>query len=105
MGLFLVTLHRSGPSYDRALPLEEQAGWREHAAFMDELVDAGRVVLGGPLADDHRVVLVVEGASDADVRAALAADPWHPSHLVVASVEPWTIRLDATPRKARPQSR
>src|SRR3954453_13736041 len=59
MGLFLVTLQRSGPSYSPGLALEEQHGWTEHAAFMDGLVDVGVVVLGGPLDDDHRVVLVV----------------------------------------------
>ena len=98
MGLFLVTLHRSGPSYDAALSLEEQSGWAEHAAFMDSLVDDGSVVLGGPLADDHRVVLAFEAGSEDGVRRALADDPWHPSHLVIDSVEAWTIRLDGTVR-------
>ena len=98
MRLFLVTLHRSGPSYDPSLALEEQTGWTEHAAFMDELVDAGFVVLGGPLEHGHRVVLAVEAESESVVRRRLAEDPWHPSHLVVDSVEPWTIRLDGTRR-------
>jgi len=98
MAFFLVTLHRSGPAYDPGLQLEEQSGWNEHAAFMDRLVEAGFVVLGGPLADDHRVVLAVEADSEDDVRRTLAPDPWHESHLVVVSVEPWTIRLDGTGR-------
>jgi hypothetical protein len=98
MGLFLVTLRRSGPSYLPGLALEEQHGWTEHAAFMDGLVDVGVVVLGGPLDDDHRVVLVVEGATEDDVRRTLAEDPWHLSHLVVDSVDSWTIRLDGTRR-------
>jgi hypothetical protein len=29
------------------------------------------------------------------VRATLARDPWSETHLVVAAVEPWTVRLDA----------
>jgi hypothetical protein len=98
MGLFLVTLHRSGPSYDPALLLEQQSGWEEHSDFMDGLVDDGSVVLGGPLGDDHRVVLAVEAESEDGVRRALAEDPWHPSHLEIASVEAWTIRLDGTVR-------
>jgi hypothetical protein len=61
---------------------------------MDALVDAGFVVLGGPLGDEFRVVHVVEAESEADVRATLARDPWSGSHLVVDAVEPWTIRLD-----------
>jgi hypothetical protein len=61
---------------------------------MDDLVDRGFVVLGGPLADEHRVVLAVEAESEDAVHATLAADPWSDTHLRTESVEPWTIRLD-----------
>jgi uncharacterized protein YciI len=61
---------------------------------MDELVDRGFVVLGGPLADERRVVLAVEAESEDAVRAILASDPWTDTHLRTASVELWTIRLD-----------
>ena len=98
MATFLVIVHRTGPEWDGTRPLEGQSGWSAHAAFMDELVDAGFVVLGGPLEDGHRVVLAVEAESVSVVRRTLAEDPWHPSHLVVDSVEPWTIRLDGTRR-------
>jgi hypothetical protein len=92
---FLVVLRRAGPDWDPSRPLEEQSGWPAHAAFMDGLVDSGSIVLGGPLADEHRVVHVVEAGSEAEVRATLARDPWSGSHLVVDAVEPWTLRLDA----------
>jgi len=93
--MFLVTLKRSGPRWDASKPLEEQSGWPEHAAFMDGLVDEGFIVLGGPLADEHRVMHAVEAESEDAVRATFARDPWSESHLRVATVEPWTIRLDA----------
>jgi uncharacterized protein YciI len=92
---FLVTIHRSGPEWDPSRPLEGQSGWQEHAEFMDALVDSGFIVVGGPLGDEHRVVHVVEAESEEAVRETLAADPWRETHLVVASVEPMTIRLDA----------
>ena len=92
--MFLVTLHRSGPQWDASKPLEEQSGWPEHATFMDGLVDEGFLVLGGPLADEHRVMHAVEAESEEAVRATLARDPWSGTHLRVAAVEPWTIRLD-----------
>jgi hypothetical protein len=93
---YLVVLHRSGPDWrNAALPLEEQLGWDEHAAFMDSLVSDGFVVLGGPLADGHRVVHAVEAGSEDEVRATLARDPWSGTRLRVTSIEPWTIRLDA----------
>jgi uncharacterized protein YciI len=92
--MFLVMLERSGPQWDRSRPLEEQSGWPEHAAFMDGLVDEGFIILGGPLADEHRVTHVVEAKSEDAIRATLARDPWSETHLRVATIEPWTIRLD-----------
>jgi len=94
MAMFLVVLKRSGPEWDPGRPMEEQSGWAEHASFMDALVDAGFLVLGGPLADDHRVVHVIEAESEDAVRARLAADPWSDTHLKVHSIDAWTIRLD-----------
>ena len=96
--MFHVVLTRSGPQWRRGLPLEEQSGWPEHAAFMDGLVNAGYIVLGGPLADEVRVVHAVEAESENAVRATLARDPWSETHLVVDTIEPWTIRLDARRR-------
>src|SRR4051794_37289652 len=98
MAMFLVAARRAGPQYELARPLETQPGWEEHAAYMDALVEAGFIVLGGPLADEERVVYVVEAESEEAVRARLARDPWSESHLVVESVEPWTIRLDGRRR-------
>ena len=95
MTTFLVVLRRSGPDYDLSRPLEEQSDWRAHAAFMDELVDQGFIVLGGPLADEERVVHVVEAESEEGVRATLARDPWSETHLRVETIDPWTLRLDA----------
>ena len=96
--MFLVIVRRSGPEWDAARALEEQSGWTEHAAFMDGLVEAGFIVLGGPLADEERVAHVLEAESEAQVRATLARDPWSETHLRVESVEPWTIRLDGRRR-------
>ena len=94
MPMFLVILTRSGPEWQARRPLEEQSGWTEHAAFMDGLESEGFIVLGGPLADEHRVAHAVEAESEQSIRARLAADPWSGSHLEVAAIEPWTIRLD-----------
>jgi uncharacterized protein YciI len=94
MAMFHVVLHRSGPAWDPALPLEEQSDWDAHASFMDGLAEAGFIVLGGPLADEHRVVHVVEAESEDEIRATLGRDPWSESHLLIEAIDPWTIRLD-----------
>jgi uncharacterized protein YciI len=93
--MFHVVVLRSGPEWDASRPLEEQSGWDEHAAFMNRLVDEGFILLGGPLADEHRVVHAVEAESEDAVRATLARDPWSETHLRVDAIEPWTLRLDA----------
>ena len=96
--MFLVVLRRSGPEWDPARPLEEQSGWLAHASFMDGLVDDGFIILGGPLADEVRNAHVVEAESEEVVRARLARDPWSETHLLVESIDPWTIRLDGRRR-------
>lgn len=98
MTTYFVVERRIGPEWDPSQPLEGQSGWLGHAAFMDGLVDDGFVMLGGPLADERRVVLVVEAASESEVRAVLGRDPWSGTHLVVESVDEWTIRLDGRAR-------
>lgn len=92
--MFLMVLRRTGPQWHKSRSFEEQSQWLEHAAFMDSLVDQGFVVLGGPLADEERVVLAIEADSEDDVRATLAGDPWSDTHLVIDSIDGWTIRLD-----------
>jgi uncharacterized protein YciI len=95
MATFLVLVRRTGPEWDSSRPMEEQSDWDAHAEFMDGLVDDGFIVLGGPLADEERVAHVIEADSEQAVRATLARDPWSNTHLVIDSIEPWTLRLDA----------
>ena len=95
MPAFLVLVRRSGPQWDPSRPLAEQSDWPAHAAFMNGLVDAGFIVLGGPLADEQRVVHAVEAESEDAVRATFARDPWSGTHLELDTIEPWTLQLDA----------
>jgi hypothetical protein len=96
--MFLVELHQSGPAFDRSRPLEQQSLWDEHAKFMDDLVDVGFIVLGGPVWNGPRVVHAIEADSEDEIRATLARDPWSETHLQIAAIEPWTIRLDGRKR-------
>jgi uncharacterized protein YciI len=85
-----------GPAWDPAVPMRQQEGWPEHAAFMDALVEEGFVLLGGPIGDgsSHRILLIVEAVDEAAVRARLAADPWlDNARLSLTSVDQWTVLL------------
>lgn len=96
---FLVE-HLHGPAWDQRRARREQAGWDEHAAFMDELVDEGVVLLGGPLGDidGEKSILICRAKSEAEIRDRLALDPWAQSILTIDSVQPWTIWLRANTR-------
>jgi hypothetical protein len=95
--MYYVVVRRTGPAWDPARALEEQVDWDAHAAYMDALVEQGVIILGGPLADERRVVLACAAEDETSLREALAGDPWSGSHLEVVSVDAWTIRLDGRP--------
>jgi hypothetical protein len=46
---FAVTVAH-GPAWDASRPMREQDEWHAHARYMDQLVDEGFIVLGGPVA-------------------------------------------------------
>jgi uncharacterized protein YciI len=76
--------------------MREQKNWDEHARFMDALVDDGFVVLGGPLDDGERVLLILNAQSRQAIEARLADDPWTPMGVRrIAKVERWEILLNA----------
>ena len=97
--MYFLVKRAHGPNWDTSRARREQDGWDAHAAFMDELVGEGFIVLGGPVGegDGHSALLVVEADSEADVRARLADDPWQEDMLATESIEPWTIFLRGSP--------
>lgn len=94
--MYLVTTTRRGcPEWEPGTPPSQHPRWAEHAAFMSGLVGDGFALLGGTLDGDERGLLVVDAASEDEVRSTLGRDPWLGSHFRIESVEHWTIRLDA----------
>ena len=90
-----------GPAWIATAPMRDQALWAEHAAFMNALAAEGFVILGGPLGTGEEVLLVIDAASEDNIRARLAADPWTDARLlVIKSAQPWTVLLEG---RAGPQ--
>ena len=58
--------------------MPEQEKWAEQAAFMNALADDGFVVLGAPLGDGARILLIIDADSEGAIQTRLAADPWTP---------------------------
>jgi uncharacterized protein len=94
--LFAVITERAA-NWEEGRPLREQAGWSEHAAFMDALAEEGWVVVGGPISDEgnfHRALLIIEAESEAEIEARLAEDPWAPMEMLrTAAIYRWTVLL------------
>jgi len=98
MAHFVVRLRRGGP-WDWSRDLREQDGWDEHARFMDGLVDAGLILLGGPLEGGRDTLHIFEAESEDAIRERLAEDPWAPNGMLTpVSIERWTILLDGRGR-------
>lgn len=97
MADYFLVEHARGPAWDYSRGRREQAGWEEHAAFMDALTEEGVIVLGGPVGegDGDITLLVVDVESEAVIRARLADDPWAGSLLTIKSVQPWSVWLRA----------
>ena len=90
---YAVTRER-GENWDAALAMREQEKWDEHAEFMNALVDDGFIVLGGPLGEGEKVLLIINAESEQEIVARLADDPWTPMGLLcIAKVERWEILL------------
>jgi uncharacterized protein YciI len=91
-------MREAGPAWDSTKSLREQEAWGDHAAFMNALDDEGFIVIGGPVGGGPRTLLMVEAASEDEIRRRLDEDPWTPLGLLrVASVEPWEILLGKEP--------
>jgi uncharacterized protein YciI len=91
---FVLRLERGGP-WDWSRDMREQDSWDDHARFMDDLVDKGSIILGGPLESDRETMHVIEAESEQAVRDLFATDPWWMNGMLrPVRIERWTIVLD-----------
>ena len=89
-----VVLRSRGPAWEEGKPLEAQADWAAHAAFMDALFEQGFAALVGPLEGTRDALLVLRASSTSEVAERLALDPWTTNALLVTKqISPWQIRL------------
>ncbi len=84
-----------GPTRDLTRGVRERAWWNEHAAYIDDLVENGTIVLGGPLPDHGGAILMVRGSSAEAVRTRLTPDPWYVNDLLrLVSIARWEVFID-----------
>ncbi len=100
---------RAGPTWQSGPP-EEQPGWDEHAAFIDDLIERGVFVMGGPYGDNSGSHTILENVDAEQARELVLADPFVANGVfVLEDARAWNVYVDelsATPaesaRRAQP---
>jgi uncharacterized protein YciI len=91
-----VVITSAGPNRDRSKGTREQPLWDEHAAFIDELVQGGFILMGGPFVDEGGSMLIVTADDEGEVREKFKDDPWMKHGILkLESVKRWQIFIDA----------
>ena len=96
MKITFVVISSAGPNRDLSKGTREQPLWDEHAAFIDQLVADGFVLMGGPFPDEAGAMLIVNADDENEVREKLKSDPWMEHGILkLESVKRWEIFIDA----------
>jgi len=83
---------RAGPPYRREFGM--------HAAFIDDLVARGIMVMGGPFADHSGSLSVFENVDEDEARELVARDPFVASGVfVLDDVRAWNVYVDELTRE------
>ena len=90
-----LAISSAGPNRDPSKSTRQQPLWDEHAAFIDQLVAEGFILMGGPLVDEGGAMLIVNAEDENEVREKLKDDPWmNHGVLKLESVKRWQIFVD-----------
>jgi uncharacterized protein YciI len=76
--------------------MRAQAGWGDHATFMDNLTASGFILMGGPLTDSSEILLIISAGDEQQARAVLRDDPWESAGILFTrQIRPWIVLLDS----------
>jgi uncharacterized protein YciI len=94
-----VAISSAGPNRDFSKSTREQPFWDDHAAFIDQLVAEGFILMGGPLVDKrgmpHGALLIVNAEDENEVREKLKNDPWFQRGILkLERITRWEIFID-----------
>ncbi len=90
----MVVRFRAGPTWVSGPP-EAQRAWDEHAAFVDDLIERGIMVMGGPFADYSGSIIFLEGVDEDEARELVAPDPFLANGVFeLAEARAWNVYVD-----------
>ncbi len=91
----LLVTFRNGPSWVAGRTTREQPDWDKHADFIDELVERGTMVMGGPFDDYSGAMILLEGVGADEARSILVDDPFILNGVFVFDeIREWTMFVD-----------
>jgi uncharacterized protein len=92
---------KAGPAWTTG-SVDEQPGWDEHAAYIDDLIDRGIFVMGGPLADQSGSLSLLDNVTEQEARELIAEDPFVANGVFeLEEVRAWNIFVDELTPQAR----
>ncbi len=90
----VIVRFRAGPTWASGAP-EDQPDWDPHAAFVDDLVARGIMVMGGPFADYSGSLILLENVTEQEARELVAGDPFIANGVfVLDDVRAWNVYVD-----------
>jgi uncharacterized protein YciI len=91
---------RAGPAWTSG-SVDEQPGWDDHAAFIDDLIERGIFVMGGPLADQKGSQSLLENVTEQEARELVLQDPFVENGVFeLEEVRAWNVFVDELKPKA-----
>jgi len=83
-----------GPTWTSGTP-EEQPGWDAHAAFIDDLIERGVFIMGGPWSARLGSMSIWEGMTADEVLAVMQNDPFVLNGVfTIEDCADWTVYVD-----------
>lgn len=90
-----------GPRWETLLPAASETLWKEHEAFCASLASEGKILVRGPVLDEHhrREILICRSDNAAEVEALLAASPAVKGGLLAVEAYRWWYGKGTLPAK------
>lgn len=97
MDLKNVVFHSPGANWKHGVDFREQPGVMEHVQHYAQLLEQGKLFLGGPFteADSGGMMIASEAMSRDELEAYAAADPAVLKGLLTFEVKTWYVAMSA----------
>jgi uncharacterized protein YciI len=83
-----------GPAWTSGRP-EDQPDWLAHAEFVDDFIDRGHFIMGGPWSERLGSMSIWEGMNADQVNSAMQKDPFLKNGVfTIEDVADWTVYVD-----------